>query len=407
MMILVINLIGGVCIGIFKYNLSVDVVFQQYVLMIIGDGLVVQIFFLLFFMVVVIIVICVSDNGDIVYDVCYQLLVSLLVFYIVIGIMFVLVVVLGMLYLLFLLFSVLFGFIGWWMSKQLLVVEVEEKSFEMLICIIIEISEQQVSWEIILLIEFISLSFGYKLVVLVDKVQGNLFIQWICGVWQVIFDGNGVLLLEICIWENFCFKFSQYVIFINGIKVDEVDILVDKLMVLFFSEIYGEIDGVQGNDLVYGMLVIWIQVVQKVKVLNMGYQVIDSVSVIVIYVNKIVCSYIFDLFNYDDIMQLYNCLVLMVLCLVEDLSVVFNYSQLLKVYWVLLIEGVFLCDIVIIVIVLVVSSVVIKDYILLVVDVCLVLWCSIIYLFVCKQELMVYMLNNELENLLINVVNQV
>ncbi|MFO6427563.1 FHIPEP family type III secretion protein [Escherichia coli] len=43
MMILAINLIGGVCIGIFKYNLSADAAFQQYVLMTIGDGLVAQI----------------------------------------------------------------------------------------------------------------------------------------------------------------------------------------------------------------------------------------------------------------------------------------------------------------------------------------------------------------------------
>ena len=42
MMILAINLIGGVCIGIFKYNLSADAAFQQYVLMTIGDGLVAQ-----------------------------------------------------------------------------------------------------------------------------------------------------------------------------------------------------------------------------------------------------------------------------------------------------------------------------------------------------------------------------
>lgn len=406
MMILAINLIGGVCIGIFKYNLSVDVVFQQYVLMIIGDGLVAQIFFLLFFIAAAIIVIRVSDNGDIVYDVRNQLLVSSSVFYIVIGIMFVLAVVSGMSYLSFLLFSVLFGFIGWRMSKQSLAAEAEEKSFETLIRIIIEISEQQVSWEIISLIEFISLSFGYKLVALVDKVQGNSFIQRIRGVRQVIFDGNGVLLSEIRIRENFRFKFSQYVIFINGIKVDEADISADKLMVLFFSEIYGEIDGVQGNDSAYGMSVIWIQAAQKAKALNMGYQVIDSVSVIVIYVNKIVRSYIFDLFNYDDITQLYNRLSSTVSRLAEDLSAAFNYSQLLKVYRALLIEGVFLRDIVIIVIVLVVSSTVTKDYILLAVDVRLVLRRSIIYSFVRKQELTVYTLNNELENLLINVVNQ-
>ena len=76
MMILAINLIGGVCIGIFKYNLSADAAFQQYVLMTIGDGLVAQIPSLLLSTAAAIIVTRVSDNGDIAHDVRNQLLAS-------------------------------------------------------------------------------------------------------------------------------------------------------------------------------------------------------------------------------------------------------------------------------------------------------------------------------------------
>ncbi|EJE7995160.1 flagellar biosynthesis protein FlhA [Escherichia coli] len=282
MMILAINLIGGVCIGIFKYNLSADAAFQQYVLMTIGDGL----------------------------------------------------------------------------------------------------------------------------VALVDKAQGNPLTQRIRGVRQVISDGNGVLLPEIRIRENFRLKPSQYAIFINGIKADEADIPADKLMALPSSETYGEIDGVLGNDPAYGMPVTWIQPAQKAKALNLGYQVIDSASVIATHVNKIVRSYIPDLFNYDDITQLHNRLASMAPRLAEDLSAVLNYSQLLKVYRALLTEGVSLRDIVTIATVLVASSAVTKDHILLAADVRLALRRSITHPFVRKQELTVYTLNNELENLLTNLVNQ-
>lgn len=78
-----------------------------------------------------------------------------------------------------------------------------------------------------------------------DKAQGNPLTQRIRGVRQVISDGNGVLLPEIRIRENFRLKPSQYAIFINGIKADEADIPADKLMALPSSETYGEIDGVQ------------------------------------------------------------------------------------------------------------------------------------------------------------------
>lgn len=374
MMILAINLIGGVCIGIFKYNLSADAAFQQYVLMTIGDGLVAQI--------------------------------PSLLLYTATGIMFVLAVVPGMPHFPFLMFSALLGFTGWRMSKRPQAAEAEEKSLETLTRTMTETSEQQVSWETIPLIEPISLSLGYKLVALVDKAQGNPLTQRIRGVRQVISDGNGVLLPEIRIRENFRLKPSQYAIFINGIKADEADIPADKLMALPSSETYGEIDGVLGNDPAYGMPVTWIQPAQKAKALNMGYQVIDSASVIATHVNKIVRSYIPDLFNYDDITQLHNRLSSMAPRLAEDLSAALNYSQLLKVYRALLTEGVSLRDIVTIATVLVASSAVTKDHILLAADVRLALRRSITHPFVRKQELTVYTLNNELENLLTNVVNQ-
>lgn len=363
MMILAINLIGGVCIRIFKYNLSA-------------------------------------------HDVRHQLLASPSVLYTATGIMFVLAVVPGMPHLPFLLFSALLGFTGWRMSKRPQAAEAEEKSLETLTRTITETSEQQVSWETIPLIEPISLSLGYKLVALVDKAQGNPLTQRIRGVRQVISDGNGVLLPEIRIRENFRLKPSQYAIFINGIKADEADIPADKLMALPSSETYGEIDGVLGNDPAYGMPVTWIQPAQKAKALNMGYQVIDSASVIATHVNKIVRSYIPDLFNYDDITQLHNRLASMAPRLAEDLSAALNYSQLLKVYRALLTEGVSLRDIVTIATVLVASSAVTKDHILLAADVRLALRRSITHPFVRKQELTVYTLNNELENLLTNVVNQ-
>ncbi|RPH28361.1 flagellar export/assembly protein [Citrobacter youngae] len=406
MMILAINLIGGVCIGIFKYDLSAEAAFQQYVLMTIGDGLVAQIPSLLLSTAAAIIVTRVSDSGDIATDVRSQLLASPSVLYTATSIMFVLAVVPGMPHFPFLVFSALLGFTAWRMSKRPKVAETEEKNLETLTKTIVETTEQQVSWETIPLIEPISLSLGYKLVALVDKSKGNPLTQRIRGVRQVISDTNGVLLPEIRIRENFRLKPTQYAIFINGIKADEADIPSDKLMALPSSETYGEIDGVLGHDPAYGMPVTWIVPAQKAKALNMGYQVIDSASVIATHVNKVIRSYIPDLFNYDDITQLHNRLSSMAPRLAEDLSAALNYSQLLKVYRALLVEGVPLRDIVTIATVLVASSAVTKDHILLTADVRLALRRSITHPFVRKDELAVYTLNNELENLLANVVNQ-
>lgn len=246
MMILAINLIGGVCIGIFKYNLSADAAFQQYVLMTIGDGLVAQIPSLLLSTAAAIIVTRVSDNGDIAHDVRNQLLASPSVLYTATGIMFVLAVVPGMPHLPFLLFSALLGFTGWRMSKRPQAAEAEEKSRN---ADPHHHRNQRATGQL----GNHSADQAHQLKPRLQaggaggQSQGNPLTQRIRGVRQVISDGNGVLLPEIRIRENFRLKPSQYAIFINGIKADEADIPADKLMALPSSETYGEIDGVLGT----------------------------------------------------------------------------------------------------------------------------------------------------------------
>ena len=406
MLILAINLIGGVCIGIFKYNLNAEAAFQQYVLMTIGDGLVAQIPSLLLSTAAAIIVTRVSDSGDISSAVKAQLLASPATIYTAGGVMFVLAIVPGMPHLPFLLFSALLIFTGWRQSKRPQAAQTDEKSLVTLSKALAENSEQQVSWETIPLIEPVSLSLGYRLVSLLDKANGSPLTQRMRGLRQAISESNGLLLPEISIRENFRLKPTQYAIYINGIKADGGDIPADRLMALPSAETYGEIDGAPGTDPAYGMPVIWIAAEQKTKALNLGYQVIDSASIIATHLNKVVTRFIPDLFNYDDVTQLHNRLASLAPKLAEDLASALNYSQALKVYRALLTERVSLRDIVTIATVLVASSAVTKDPILLVSDVRLALRRSITHGLVRNEALAVYTLNNELENLLIGVVNQ-
>lgn len=406
MMILAINLIGGVCIGIFKYNLSAEAAFQQYALMTIGDGLVAQIPSLLLSTAAAIVVTRVSDSGDIASEVKKQLMATPSVIYTASGVMFVLAIVPGMPHLPFLLFAGLLAFAAWRQSSQPGAAERGEQNLATMAKTLTETGEQPVSWETIPLIEPVSLSLGYKLVSLVDKSKGSPLAQRIRGVRQMISDNNGILLPEIRIRENFRLKPTQYAIYINGIKAEGGDIPADKLMALPSSETYGDIDGTLGTDPAYGMPVTWITPAQKAKALNLGYQVIDCASVIATHLNKVVSRFIPELFNYDDVTQLHHRLAALAPKLAEDLNAALNYSQLLKVYRSLLTEQVSLRDIVTIATVLVASSAVSKDPVLLVCDVRLALRRSITHGFVREGELAVYTLNNELENLLVGVVSQ-
>lgn len=405
-MILIINVIGGICIGIFKYDLDASQAFQQYVLLTIGDGLVGQIPSLLLATAAAIIVTRVSDGEDVSDEIKTQLLAKPAVLYTAAFVMFILAVVPGMPHIAFLSFTALLLFAAWKQGKKVQKAE-PVTDMEAISNAISKDNTPVVSWDSIPLIEPIGLNLGYKLVTLVDSAKGSPLSQRIRGVRQVISETCGVLLPEIRIRENFRLKPAQYAIHINGIKVATGEVHSDKLMAIPGAELYGEIDGVLDTDPAYGMAIIWIMPEHKAKALNLGYQVVDCASVVATHVNKVARHYLPELFNYDDITHLHARLGLQAPKLAEDLAGALNFSQLLRIYRQLLTEQVSLKDIVTIASTLLESAAVTKDPILLTADVRYALRRAIINsVNGDKSSLSVYTIDNELENLLLSALNQ-
>lgn len=406
-MVLVINIIGGICIGIFKHNLDVSTAFEVYVLLTIGDGLVGQIPSLLLSTAAAIIVTRVSDSDSshMSEEIKNQMLVSPALIYTAAGVMFILAIVPGMPHLAFLSFTGILIFVAWRRSKEISKPE-PQPDLAVVTQAMVDENEQTVSWDSIPLIEPIGLNLGYKLVALVDKSKGNTLPQRVKGVRQVVSETTGVLLPEVRIRENFRLKPAQYAIHINGVKVIMGEVHSDKLMAIPTTELYGEIDGILDNDPAYGMPVIWINPEQKAKALNLGYQVVDCASVVATHVNKVVRQFLPELFNYDDITHLNERLSNIAPKLAEDLLNALNYSQLLRIYRQLLVEQVSLKDIVSIASTLIESSAVTKDPILLASDVRFALRRAIVAgLNQERKDLAVYTMNNDLENMLLSSLN--
>ncbi|MCA1923142.1 flagellar biosynthesis protein FlhA [Buttiauxella noackiae] len=404
-MILIINIIGGICIGVFAHNLDVGHSFQQYVLLSIGDGLVAQIPSLLLSTAAAIIVTRVGDGNDISTEINTQLLARPSILYTAALVMFVLAIVPGMPHIAFLSFTALLIFAAWKQSKRVAapqpVIEIEAINEA-----ISHDNPPVIDWDSIPQVEPIGLNLGYKLVTLVDTTRGSPLSQRIRGVRQVISETCGVLLPEIRIRENFRLKPSQYAVHINGIRIATGEVHADKLMAIPGAELYGEIDGVLDTDPAYGMAITWILPEQKAKALNLGYQVVDCASVVATHVNKIARNYLPELFNYDDITHLHHRLSQQAPKLAEDLITQLNYSLLLRVYRQLLLEQISLKDINTIAATLLESAALTKDPVLLTSDVRFALRRAIIHnINGDKRTLQAYTLDNELENILLNALN--
>lgn len=405
-MVLVINVIGGICIGIFRHDLDAGHAFQQYVLLTIGDGLVAQIPSLLLATAAAVTVTRISDDTDVSDEIKTQLLAKPSVLFAAAFVMFMLAIVPGMPHIAFLSFTALLLYSAWRQSKTVVSTQ-DTGEVDAIMDAITPPVVPAISWESIPHVEPVGLNLGYKLVTLLDNDKGNPLAQRIRGVRQVLSEQHGVLLPEIRIREDFRLRPAQYAVMINGVRMATGEVHADKLMAIPGTEMYGEIDGVLDTDPAYGMSVVWIDQAEKNSALNLGYQVVDCASVVATHVNKVVRDHLPELFNYDDITSLHDRLAVLAPKLAEDVKSTLSYSLLLRVYRQLLLERVSLKNITAIASTLLDSAAVTKDPILLTSDIRYALRRAIMAeINGDRKKVAAYVMETPLENLLLAALKQ-
>ncbi len=405
-MILLINVIGGMLIGIFKHNLDAGQAFEQYVLLTIGDGLVAQIPSLLLATAAAIIVTRVSDDDSagIADEIKNQLLAKPATLCTAAFVMFVLAIVPGMPHFVFLAFTALMLFIAW---RQYRVVQPARQNDEEITQAPDDNESVSISWQSIPLVEPLSLCLGYKLVTLMDKSSGTPLAQRVRSVRQLISETSGVLLPEIALHEDFCLKPVQYEIKVNGLRTALGEVHPNRLMAIPTAALYGEIEGLRDTDPACGLAVTWIMPDEKASALSLGYQVVDCASVIATHLHQVAREHLPELFNYDDITFFNQRLAETAPRLADDLNKALSYSLQLKIYRLLLQEQVSLKDSVSVATTLVASAAVTKDALLLVSDVRYALRRRLVAAIAPDNKpLSAYALAAELENRLLGALSQ-
>ena len=406
-LILLINLFGGLAIGVLMYDLPAGEAFRQYALLTIGDGLVAQIPALMLSTAAAIIVTRVNESAEITGLVRKQMLASPAPLYTMAGIVVILGLIPGMPHVAFLGFAALIAFIAWKVSQSAPPDEAQTlQQTEALSKAMDQERSEQLAWEDIPLVERLSISLGYKLVGLVNEASGAPLPQRVRGVRQTLSESLGFLLPEVQIRDSLRLKPSQYNIHINGERIDGAELHADRLMAIPGPELYGEIDGILGIDPAYRMQVVWILPSDKARALNLGYQVIDCASVIATHLNKVIREHLPDVFKHDDVESLMQRLAVQAPKLAEHLKGALSFTQQHRVYRQLLQEEVPLKDIVTIATTLLEGSESTKDPVLLASDVRYALRRSIVANIAGeRRELTVFILDNALENTLLSALS--
>jgi flagellar biosynthesis protein FlhA len=300
-LILLINIIGGLAIGMGTHGLSFNEATQTYVLLTIGDGLVAQIPSLLLATATAIIVTRVSSTTDMSSQVMGQLG-SPQALIVVSGIMFLLGVIPGMPHFVFLLLSAATGVLAYFAvkrSKQEVVPEevdpVQQQQDQ---------ESKDLSWEDIPQLDMIGLEVGYALIPLVDKSQGGALMQRIKGVRKKLSHELGFLVQSIHIRDNLDLSPNQYQININGVTRGQGELMMGRDLAINPGSTHGNLEGIPTTDPAFGLDAMWIDTSQREYAQSMGYTVVDGATALATHLNKVLHENSHDLLGHDEAQQL-------------------------------------------------------------------------------------------------------
>ncbi len=404
LVILVINLLGGVAIGVFMHGLGLGEAFQRFALLTIGDGLVAQVPSLLMSVAAAIIVTRMNDEGEMSDEVGRQLLASPRVLLTAGFIMTILGLVPGMPTAAFLIFAAPLYFAAWRLQQK-----ADGRSYTEVEALTEKISQEPAAlvWDDLPFIDRISVELGFRLVYLADKEQGESLLQTLRGVRKTLSEQSGFLLPEVRVRDSLKQNPQEYRIKLAGVPLVSGKLQPQKLLALNTGDIYGQMDGELTVDPAYGLEAVWIEPEQKAKALNLGYSVVDAATVIATHVGKVIKENLADLFLFEDIKQFNKRLSQVAPTLAESLEKALTPNLQLKVYRLLLKEQVSLGDVVTIATALVDSAEVTKDPILLTSDVrCALQRVLVKQVLGEREELAAYSLDEKLEQTLQSALNQ-
>jgi flagellar biosynthesis protein FlhA len=337
-LILFINLIGGLIIGVFMHGLSVGQAAQNYTLLSIGDALVAQIPSLVISMAAGIVISNVSTGQDVGRQLLGQLFTHQRVLAITAGILGLVGLVPGMPHLAFLgAAAVLGGVLRWQRRRQ------QEAAAQALAepAAAAPAESEEVGWEQVEPVDTLSLDVGYRLIPLVDRNQGGELLGRIRGVRKKFAQEMGFVVASVHIRDNLELRPGGYRIALKGVDIGSGELQPDMLLAINPGQVLGELQGAPAKDPAFGLPAVWIGKEQRDRAQALGYTVVDPSTVLATHLHHLLQTHAAELLGREEVEGLLAHLSKRSPKLVEDLvPKLISADRLRKVLQNLLGEGV-------------------------------------------------------------------
>jgi flagellar biosynthesis protein FlhA len=318
-LILIINLLGGLVIGPLMHDMALGAAAERYTLLAIGDGLVAQIPALLLSTAVAVIVTRMSRDQDMGGEVTRQLVGDPKLLGIAAGVIGILGLVPGMPNVMFLSMAGLCAYGAFWMSRRNAAAAAAEAARGALEPAPASTEKKELSWEDVRPVDLIGLEVGYRLVSLVDKEQGGQLLPRIRGVRLKLSQELGYLVPAVHIRDNLELAPNAYRIQLAGVPVAEGTLMPDRELAINPGRVFGLIDGIETRDPAFGMEAFWITEATREQAQSMGYTVVDATTVVATHLSQVIGMHAHEILGHEEVQQLLTNLGKSSPKLVEDL----------------------------------------------------------------------------------------
>lgn len=299
--ITLVNIVGGLIIGVLQMGLDASTAAQNYTLLTIGDGLVSQIPALVISTGAGILVTRAASEGDnIGVEVGRQLGFQPKALMIASAIIFLFGLAPGMPMMPFLLLSAIIFFVA-----RTLKIRKFEKSAEK------EAAPKDTKPELthedierLLPLDPLELEIGYGIIPVVDnKGQGNL-LDRIRALRKQFATEMGLIMPSLHIRDNLELKPNEYTFCIKGNEVARGELMPDHLLAIDPGDARGKIEGIKTKDPAFGLPAVWITPDKKGDAELAEYTVVEPASILTTHLSEVVRQYGYEFLGRQEIQRL-------------------------------------------------------------------------------------------------------
>ena len=299
-LILLINIIGGLVVGTTQHGMSMGQATETYVLLTIGDGLVAQIPALIISVAAGLVVSRVGDEGDVGGLVINQVFSKPQVMLLTGGIIGVLGLIPGMPNFVFILISSALFALAWYKFKQL---EREAAVAEPAAEAAAEAppaERVEASWEDVVPVDVLGLEVGYRLIPMVDRSQDGELLKRIRGLRKKFAQDVGFLSAPVHIRDNLELKPNAYRILLKGVEIGSGEAYPGQYLAINPGRVTGNLTGRETRDPAFNLPAVWIDAGQREQAHALGYTVVDASTVVATHMNHLILSHAAELLGRQE-----------------------------------------------------------------------------------------------------------